>query len=212
MPLHLIKLAVGCESVKELRGWVAERMKTAKKKGLPQRHVHITRMTPKRIEEILAGGSLYWVIRGEIAAREKIVAVEPFRDRDGIGRCRLVMQPKVIAVSPRSMRPSARPGSVASRSGAPASRAGAISPKMRLPPISPRRLREVSLPCPSRCAASCATLGCSDTAKPRCCRSAAWFQAWPRPESASARPSLMQLAPACRRRGPRNSPAQNPLP
>jgi hypothetical protein len=45
------------------------------------------------------------VIRGEIAAREKIVAIEPFRDRDGIGRCRLVMQPKVIAVSPRPMRP-----------------------------------------------------------------------------------------------------------
>ena len=80
-------------------------MATAKKKGLPQRHVHITRMTPKRDEEILAGGSLYWVIRGEIAAREKIIAIEPFRDKDGIGRCRLVMQPKVIAVSPRPMRP-----------------------------------------------------------------------------------------------------------
>jgi hypothetical protein len=53
---------------------------------------------------LLAGGSLYWVIRGEIAAREKIIAIEPFRDRDGIGRCRLVMQPKVIAVSPRPMR------------------------------------------------------------------------------------------------------------
>jgi hypothetical protein len=105
MALHLIKLAVGCESVKELKGWVAERMKVAKKKGLPQRHVHITRMTPKRVKEILAGGSLYWVIRGEIAAREKIVAIEPFRDKDGIGRCRLVMQPKVIAVSPRPMRP-----------------------------------------------------------------------------------------------------------
>src|SRR5437899_11710288 len=104
MPLHLIKLAVGCESVKELKGWVAERMKTAKKKGLPQRHVHITRMTPKRVDEVLSGGSLYWVIRGEIAAREKIVAIEPFRDKDGIGRCRLVMQPKVIAVSPRPMR------------------------------------------------------------------------------------------------------------
>ena len=104
MPLHLIKLAVGCDSVKELKGWVAERMATAKKKGLPLRHVHITRMTPKREEELLAGGSLYWVIRGEIAAREKIVAIEPFRDKDGIGRCRLVMQPKVIAVSPRPMR------------------------------------------------------------------------------------------------------------
>ena len=105
MPLHLLKLAVGCESVKDLKGWVAERIATAKKKGLPQHHIHVTRMTPKRTEEILAGGSLYWVIRGEIAARETIIAIEPFRDRDGIGRCRLVMQPKVIAVSPRPMRP-----------------------------------------------------------------------------------------------------------
>jgi hypothetical protein len=80
-------------------------MKTAKKKGLPQQHVHVTRMVPKRGDEILGGGSLYWVIRGEIAAREKIVGIEPFRDKDGIGRCRIVMQPKVIAVSPRPMRP-----------------------------------------------------------------------------------------------------------
>src|SRR5438552_16847319 len=80
-------------------------MATAKKKGLPQRHINTTRMTLKRDEELLAGSSLYWVIRGEIAAREKIIALEPFRDKDGIGRCRLVMQPKVIAVSPRPMRP-----------------------------------------------------------------------------------------------------------
>src|SRR3979490_3243889 len=104
MPVHPIKLAGGCGSVKELRGWVAERMARAKKKGLPLRHVHVTRMTPKRDGEILAGGSLYWVIKGEIAAREKLIAIEPFRDKDGIGRCRLVMQPKVITVSPRPMR------------------------------------------------------------------------------------------------------------
>ncbi|NPV22674.1 DUF1489 family protein [Bradyrhizobium aeschynomenes] len=105
MPLHLIKLAVGCESVKELKEWIAERMLAAKKKGLPQQHVHVTRMMPKRVEDILGGGSLYWVIRGEVAAREKIVGIEPFRDGDGIGRCRIIMQPKVIAVSPRPMRP-----------------------------------------------------------------------------------------------------------
>ena len=104
MPLHLIKLAVGCESVKELKSWVAERMATAKKKGLPLHHIHTTRMTPKRVEELLAGGSLYWVIRGEIAAREKLLAIEPFRDGAGIGRCRLVMQPKVVPVLPRPMR------------------------------------------------------------------------------------------------------------
>src|SRR6201999_2258446 len=105
MPLHLIKLSVGAESVKDLKGWIADRIKVAKGKGQPRHHIHITRMTPKRVEDLLGGGSLYWVIRGEIAAREKIIAIEPFRDRDGIGRCRLVMQPKVIAVAPRPMRP-----------------------------------------------------------------------------------------------------------
>src|SRR3569833_172984 len=105
MPLHLIKLAVGCDSVKELKEWVAERMQTAKKKGLPQHHIHITRMVPKRDAEILAGGSLNWVIKGEVAAREKIIAFVPARVMDGIGRCRSVMQPIVISVSPRPMRP-----------------------------------------------------------------------------------------------------------
>src|SRR5260370_37963951 len=105
MPLHLIKLAVGCDSIKELKGWVAERMQTAKKKGLPLHHIHITRMTPKRVDEVLAGGSLYWVIRGEIAAREKIIGIEPFRDRDGIGRCRQVSQHRVIPALPRPRSP-----------------------------------------------------------------------------------------------------------
>ena len=104
MPLHLVKLCVGCDSVKELKAWIAERMSAARKKGLPLHHIHVTRMTPKRTDELLAGGSLYWVIRGEIAAREKLLAIEPFRDRDGIGRCRLGMQPRGIAVSPRPMR------------------------------------------------------------------------------------------------------------
>jgi hypothetical protein len=62
-------------------------------------------MVPKRDADVLDGGSIYWVIRGEIAARERIVAIEPFRDSAGVNRCRLVMQPKVIPVSPRPMRP-----------------------------------------------------------------------------------------------------------
>jgi hypothetical protein len=104
MPLHLIKLAVGCDSVKDLTGRIADRLKTAKQQGLPRQHIHVTRMTPKRDAELLNGGSIYWVIRGEIAAREKLVGIVPFRDRDGIGRCRLIMQPKVFAVAPRPMR------------------------------------------------------------------------------------------------------------
>lgn len=105
MPLHLIKLSVGATSVKDLKDWIAERVRQTKAKGQPGRHVHITRMTPKREEELLDGGSIYWVIKGEIAAREKLVGIEPFRDSEGIGRCRLIMEPKLIAVSPRPMRP-----------------------------------------------------------------------------------------------------------
>lgn len=104
MALHLIKLAVGCDSVKSLQDWVRERMRQAKGQGLPQRHIHITRMTPKRDDELLDGGSLYWVIRGQIAARERLIGIEPFRDKAGIGRCRIVMEPKVVSVTPRPMR------------------------------------------------------------------------------------------------------------
>jgi hypothetical protein len=104
MPLHLIKLAVGCDSVKDLQDWVRERMRHAKARGLPRRHVHITRMTPKRDGELLDGGSLYWVIKGQIAARERLIGIEPFRDKAGVGRCRIVMEPKVIALTPRPMR------------------------------------------------------------------------------------------------------------
>ena len=105
MTLHLVKLSVGAGSFKELKGWIAERARQAQLKGLPRRHVHVTRMTPKRDHELLDGGSIYWVIKGEIAAREKLIAIEPFRDRDGIGRCRLIMEPRLVPVSPRPMRP-----------------------------------------------------------------------------------------------------------
>lgn len=103
MPLHLVKLSVGSESVKDLAAWIRLRGKHADGGG--RRHVHVTRMTPKREAELLDGGSIYWVIKGEMAARQRLVAVEPFRDTDGIARCRLVMEPKLIAVVPRPMRP-----------------------------------------------------------------------------------------------------------
>ena len=105
MALHLIKLCVGCDSVRDLQDWIREKLRDRRKRGLPREHVHTTRMVPKRADELLDGGSLYWVIRGEVAAREKIIGLEQFRDKDGIGRCRIVMQPQVFAVSPRPMRP-----------------------------------------------------------------------------------------------------------
>jgi hypothetical protein len=104
MPLHLIKLAVGADSLADLRTWMAERMAEAGRRRAPLRHAHVTRMTPKRTQDILDGGSLYWVVKGMISARQKIVALEPFMDKDGIGRCKIWLDQTVVAVAPRPMR------------------------------------------------------------------------------------------------------------
>ncbi|HET7681940.1 MAG TPA: DUF1489 domain-containing protein [Xanthobacteraceae bacterium] len=104
MALHLIKLCVGCDSVKDLEDWIREKLKRTKKSGGAREHIHTTRMTPKRADELLDGGSLYWVIRGQIMCRQRLIAVRPFVDKEGVGRCRLALEPKVVLVEPRPFR------------------------------------------------------------------------------------------------------------
>jgi hypothetical protein len=104
MALHLIKLCVGCDSVQDLEDWIKEKLREKKKRRQPVEHVHTTRMAPKRADELVAGGSLYWVIRGAIMCRERLLAVRPFIDKEGIGRCRLVLDGKLVLVQPRPFR------------------------------------------------------------------------------------------------------------
>ena len=104
MPLNLIKLCVGADSIGDLEEWVAERVAERVARGEPARSAHVTRMGPKRAEELVEGGSLYWVIKGRISARQRLLGLETFTDADGIGRCRLWLEPEVVAVAPRPMR------------------------------------------------------------------------------------------------------------
>jgi hypothetical protein len=104
MALHLIKLCVGCDSVQDLEDWIKEKLREKKKRRQPVEHIHTTRMAPKRADELVAGGSLYWVIRGAIMCRERLLAVRPFIDKEGIGRCRLVLDGKLVLVQPRPFR------------------------------------------------------------------------------------------------------------
>jgi hypothetical protein len=103
MPLHLIKLCVGADSVGDLEAWIKQKL-NALKKGAKREHIHTTRMVPKRADELIEGGSLYWVIRGQITCREQIAAIRPFVDKEGVGRCRVALVPKVILVEPRPFR------------------------------------------------------------------------------------------------------------
>jgi hypothetical protein len=104
MTLHLIKLCVGCDSAQDLQDWIREKWKRSKRRGSVREHIHTTRMTPKRAEELLVGGSLYWIIRGEVTCRQRLRSIDPFVDGEGVGRCRLVLDPKVILVEPRPYR------------------------------------------------------------------------------------------------------------
>src|ERR687893_3308246 len=105
MPLHLIKLCVGCDSITDLEEWIEENRSHHRRLGRDYEQTHTTRMVPKRVDELLDGGSLFWVIKGQVAARQKLLNVRPFTDADGIGRCHLVLEPKVVAVEPRPYRP-----------------------------------------------------------------------------------------------------------
>jgi hypothetical protein len=62
-------------------------------------------MTPKRADELLAGGSLYWVMKGVIRCRQKLIGIEPFVDGEGIGRCRLVLDKEIVATRRQERRP-----------------------------------------------------------------------------------------------------------
>ena len=104
MPLNLIKLCVGADSIKDLEDWIKLKLKEKRKRGEKPEHIHRTRMVPKRAEELTDGGSLYWVIRGEVLCRQVIKDVRPFVDKDGIGRCGIVLEPKPILVEPRPYR------------------------------------------------------------------------------------------------------------
>lgn len=105
MPLHLLKLCVGAESIEDLEEWIAENLAGKATRGEPAEQVHTTRMVPTRIAELLDGGSLYWVIKGEVACRQRLTGIRPFVDGDGIRRCHLVMEPVVHRVMPRPNRP-----------------------------------------------------------------------------------------------------------
>jgi hypothetical protein len=95
--LHLIKLCVGVSTLEELRDWQKGRLAEKKKKGQKPELVHVTRQTPKRADELLSGGSLYWVIKGQIAARQKLLELRPMT-HDGVPHCGLVIDKKLVPV------------------------------------------------------------------------------------------------------------------
>jgi hypothetical protein len=99
--VHILKLCVGADSVEDLLDW--HRCHPSPFATGERRHV--TRMWPKREAEILAGGSLYWVVKGVILCRQRIVRLDEVDRGDGIRRCGIIMEPEVIRTEAAPRRP-----------------------------------------------------------------------------------------------------------
>lgn len=99
MTLHLIKLSVGTEDVADLERWQAQRLKRT------GRVFHKTRMMPRRREELLRGGSIYWVIKGAIRARQRLTGIEAGVDEEGRPCTLLLLEPSLVRTMPRPHRP-----------------------------------------------------------------------------------------------------------
>ena len=104
MTVNLIKLCVGVESLDDLKMRHRARLDAKRAAGEPREIIHTTRIGPKRRDELLNAGSLYWVIKGFIGARQQIKDLRERRGADGITRCDIVLKPKIIAVMPTPRR------------------------------------------------------------------------------------------------------------
>lgn len=137
---HLIKLSVGTETVEGLAEWQATR-RAQTPDGLPR---HITRMWPKRSDEILNGGSIFWVIKGVVLCRQPILRLDEYDSADGIRRCAIVCKPGLIRVEATPKR-AFQGWRYLSPSDAPADLSAARAQQTHLPPALDRALAEIGV-------------------------------------------------------------------
>jgi hypothetical protein len=99
--LNLIKLSVGSESVDTLAQFQQNRRVEMKR----DYSLHVTRMWPTREAELLDGGSIYWVIKGSIQLRQKLIGFEEIIGADGIRRCGFMLDHELVRTTNALRRP-----------------------------------------------------------------------------------------------------------
>ncbi len=97
--LHLTKLAVGVRDTDHLRSLQAARLRDHP----PLRHR--TRSFPRRRDEVLDGGSMYWVIAGTMMARQRIIDIIEDRRDDQTPCTGLILDPELVPLTGRPTRP-----------------------------------------------------------------------------------------------------------
>lgn len=104
MTVHLIKLCVGAERIDDLEAWQQTLLRRNQGTALAGHPHHTTRMFPKRRDALLAGGSIYWVIAGQIQVRQGIIDLQAVETQEG-RKCLIVLDPELVRVVPAARGP-----------------------------------------------------------------------------------------------------------
>ena len=105
MTLHIIKLCVGCDSVEDLGQWQRARLAKMRRRNAKARLRHVTRNMPKRAQDVLDGGSLYWVIKGYVRVRQRIIGLRAVRGEEGGTACAIELAPRLTKTQLFAWRP-----------------------------------------------------------------------------------------------------------
>ena len=99
--INLVKLCVGAKTVDDLVDWQANR----RSRGPTGERRHVTRMWPKREDDLLDGGSIYWVFKGLILCRQRILRLDEVMRHDGVRMCGIVLDEEIIRTQAAPRRP-----------------------------------------------------------------------------------------------------------
>ncbi len=92
MPLHLTKVAFGCRTVDALTKRVAARTHGGEMRV-------VTRMRPKRMDELI-GGSIHWIVKHRLIGRQQILRFEDRKD----GRIDIILSGVLELIPPAPKR------------------------------------------------------------------------------------------------------------
>lgn len=102
MTIHLLRLAVGADSLQSMRDWRRDHQILWQGRQVVPTY---TKRAPTRAAELLDGGCIYWVVKGFVQCRQPFVGFDMVRDVDGTEYCRMLMDPELIETVSMPKRP-----------------------------------------------------------------------------------------------------------
>jgi hypothetical protein len=103
--VNILKLCVGVDEVSELVAWQRRRLDERRRAKQPLELYHRTRQVPKRADEVVAGGSLYWIIKGFVRVRQRIIRIDLLDPPIDTKRCAFILEPELVRTELQARRP-----------------------------------------------------------------------------------------------------------